>query len=163
MTTPRNSIFFNVRTDRQFRASTGLSLEEFNHLSVIFSKYYLPKTYFLSDTYSVGHVIQDPSEALFFILYFKKTYPTYDILGLSFGFSNKTAHDYVQKLKLILKQCLQEEETLPARVFENEEEQKEFFKNTKEIIVDATERMTQRPSNEDVQKERYSGKKNFTP
>ena len=28
MTTERNSIFLNVRTDRQFRASTGLSLEE---------------------------------------------------------------------------------------------------------------------------------------
>jgi hypothetical protein len=161
MNTNRVSIFSNVRTDREYRASTGLSISEFNNLLVIFSKYYQPKTYQLSETYTMGHAIQDPAEALFFILFFKKTYPTYDVLGINFGLSNKTAHQYVQQLKVILKQALAEEEVLPFRVFHTKEEQVSFFSTIEECIIDATERPTQRPSNEEVQKERYSGKKNF--
>ena len=159
MTNNRISIFLNVRNDRQYRASTGLSILEFNRLLSVFSSYYEPKTYQLSDTYSVGHIIQDPAEALFFILFFKKNYSTYDVLGLNFGMSNKTAHKYVQLLKVVLKQALNDEQVLPFRVFETEEEQVNFFSTIEECIVDATERPTQRPSNEQVQKERYSGKK----
>lgn len=72
MKSNRVSIFVNVRTDRGYKASTGLSINEFNRLLVIFSNYYQPKTYQLSETYTMGHAIQDPAEALFFILFLKK-------------------------------------------------------------------------------------------
>lgn len=91
----RNSIFHNVKDDRQFRASTGLSKEEFKKLSERFAQFYKPKVHQVTENYTIERTVQNPSEGLFFILYYKKNYPTFDILGLCFGFSNKTVHDYV--------------------------------------------------------------------
>jgi hypothetical protein len=123
----RNSIFHNVKDDRQFRASTGLSKEEFKKLSERFAQFYKPKVHQVTENYTIERTVQNPSEGLFFILYYKKNYPTFDILGLCFGFSNKTVHDYVKLFKGILHQCLSSEEMLPKRIFTDEKEMEEFF------------------------------------
>lgn len=159
----RLSIFRNVRNDRQFRASTGLSKEEFLRLGQSFSQLYKPELYQVTEDFSIGKSIQDPFEGLFLILYYKKNYPTFDVLGLCFGLSNSAVHKYVQMFKSILRQCLVSEDVLPKRIFANEQEMRDFFGSDTEILVDATERPTQRPNNEELQKERYSGKKKLIP
>lgn len=155
----RISIFENVKIDRAFRASTGLSKEEFFALGEKFKEFYKPQLYEINENFTIGKTIQNPLEALFLILYYKKTYPTFDNLGISFGISVKTAHQYVQELKVALQACLSKEEVLPKRIFANAEEMKSFFEDNKKIIVDATEIPIQRPNNEEVQKSAFSGKK----
>jgi len=49
-------------------------------------------------------LFQDAREALFFSLFYYKTYPTLQILGLLFGCSDKSAFEYLEYIKT----CLQE-------------------------------------------------------
>jgi hypothetical protein len=122
------SVFDNVKTDRAFRASTGLSKQEFFSLCEKFKDFYKPGwLYQITEHYTIGKIIQNPLEALFLILYYKKDYPTFDKLGISFGISVKTAHQYVQALKVALQACLSKEEVLPKRIFTEVEEMKSFF------------------------------------
>jgi hypothetical protein len=155
----RISIFENVKTDRAFRASTGLSKEEFFSLGEKFKDFYKPQLYHITENYTIGKTVQNPLEALFLILYYKKNYPTFDNLGISFGISVKTAHQYVQELKVALHACLSKEEVLPKRIFTDVEEMKSFFEDNEKIIVDATEIPIQRPKNEEIQESAFSGKK----
>lgn len=155
----RISIFENVKTDRAFRASTGLSKAEFFSLGEKFKDFYKPQLYQITEHYTIGKAIQNPLEALFLILYYKKNYPTFDNLGISFGISAKTAHQYVQELKVALQACLSREEVLPKRIFTDVEEMQSFFEDNAKIIVDATEIPIQRPKNEAIQESAFSGKK----
>ncbi len=60
----------------------------------------------------------------------------------------------------ILHDTLVENQLMPARHFENEEEFIAYFKKEKKLIFDATEFKIQRPADREEQKEMYSGKKN---
>lgn len=155
----RISIFDNVKTDRAFRASIGLSQKEFLSLGEKFKDFYKPELYQITESFTIGKTIQNPLEALFLILYYKKNYPTFDNLGISFGISLKTAHKYVQELKVALHDCLSREGVLPKRIFTDAEDMKAFFEDNKKIIVDATEIPMQRPQDEAVQEAAFSGKK----
>jgi hypothetical protein len=162
MESQRISIFTNVKTDRQFKSTTGLSKEEFNELSEKFGHYYTP--YVLVDIpegFGNENVFQDPSEALFFLLYHHKTTVTYDVLGINFGIGRSTAHDSVAFFKQILKLVLGNEGALPKRLFADAEELEAYFSDVPDLLVDATETPTQRPDNQEEQEERYS-KKNIS-
>ena len=50
---------------------------------------------------------------------------------------------------------------LPKRIFSNAKDFESYFLNVPDILIDATESPTQRPDNEDEQKDRYS-KKNIS-
>ena len=52
---------------------------------------------------------------------------------------------------------------MPKREFKNAAEFAEYLKNEKTLIFDGTEQGTQRPSDNEAQKENYSGKKRATP
>jgi len=43
---------------------------------------------------------------LFFVLFYLKTYPTFDVLGFHFGLSARHAHDHVEFLMRILERAL---------------------------------------------------------
>jgi hypothetical protein len=64
--------------------------------------------------------------------------------------------------KSILKTVLQDEGVLPERSFENWQQLEEALKNVPLLRIDATERPTQRPQNEQQQKGQCSGKKQHT-
>ena len=62
------SIYTNLRTERQYRASTGLSEQTFNQLFEQFKRFYVPKKGNSASPYEP--LFQDAREALFFILFY---------------------------------------------------------------------------------------------
>lgn len=159
----RISIFANAKTERVYKASTGLSISEFNELALDVASYYdpiLPQD--VIEPYGTASSIEDAKELLFLVLYHHKTAVTYDVLGLSFGISNGVAFNYVQLGKQILKTVLTQKDCIPKRLFTNKAEFDAYFQDTAELRIDATECPTQRPVNQVDQEARYTSKKNIT-
>lgn len=153
------SIYHNLKSTRSYTASTGLTQQEFEELAEDFCKIYQVAEHSFPKNFGNQPAFLDGKELLFMLLFYKKVYPTFDILGLSFGVSNATAHTYIQLAKSILHAVLARQNVLPKRVFKNAEEFEEFFKEVDELLIDATERPIQRPANQEVQEESYSVKK----
>lgn len=156
------SIYQNLRKDVHYKAATGLSLAEFDALFLVFADFYTPKLLPLYDGPPLP-VLTDKREALFFILYYYKTYPTLQNLGLSFGISNSAASKYLDLLKPCLKAALQQQHLLIKRVFTGQQEFDTLFEGVTELFFDVTEVPIERAANQDIQKLHFSGKKNFTP
>ena len=157
-----NSIYRNCQTDRQYRASTGLSRIEFDTLYTSFQKFYTPKT---ANPYAKTNqpVLTDKREALFFILHYYKAYPTLQNLGMYFGMSDFAASSYLELLKPCLKAALQEREGSIARLFTGQQHFNEVFAGVQDIFIDVTEIPIERASLQEVQQAHFSGKKNFIP
>lgn len=115
-----------------------------------------------------SHVIQSNSplptvaERLFFILCFLKNNPTQEYLAACFDMSQQQCGQWIHTLTEVLRIALNEAGMLPATTM------KEFKKLLDErggadtvhkLIHDGTEREIPRPSDPDLQREYYSGKK----
>lgn len=154
------TIFFNVKTDREFSATTGLSKVEFHELAYVFEEV---EGSLKSERLATGgrkEALSDGAVRLFFILYYLKTYPSFDVLGLSFGIDASTAERYVQQLLPVLQKTWQQLQRLPARKAEEITLLASFLGKVDTILVDATERPVARPKEELEQQGKYSGKKN---
>jgi hypothetical protein len=158
----RASIYHNAKNDRQYSASTGLKIAEFEKLFKVFEEYFNPKKTLLIGK-SKQPVFQDKREALFFILYYFKTGLTYQVLGLSFGISDVSAISYVELLKPVLKTALRKLEVLPKSLFQNQVDFEKAFEGVEDIFIDCTEIPVARADEYEKQEEFYSGKKNNTP
>ena len=98
--------------DRQYKALIGLNKEKFNGLAVVFGEcdlsikeeYYQKFVEYYNRKPSSGGnpIFKSPAEKLFFILYYLKNYPTFDVLGFSFNCSGKTAHQNLYKYLPVL-------------------------------------------------------------
>ena len=152
------SIYHNTSNDRQYRAATGLGKQQFEELFSVFEPLYTPKT---ANPYTDDKkpVLTDKREALFFILHYFKAYPTLQNLGIYFGFSDYAASTYLDLLKPILKAALERLANVRTAVFKNQQEFDKAFEGVEEIYIDVTEVPVERPQNNDLQKEKYSGKK----
>jgi hypothetical protein len=104
-----------------------------------------------------SHILKSSKEKLFFVLYYLKTYPTYDVLGVEYGMNRSNAYRNVQRYLMALKLALQEEGALPISSLA---ELHEKVEDVELIIVDGTEQRRNRPKNKEKQKQYYSGKKN---
>lgn len=155
-----STIFINLRTDRQYKASTGLSLVEFDHLYVLFDPYYVPKEQ-LAHLAGTPVLLSDKREALFFILHYLKAYPTLQNMGLYFGMSDSAVSAFINLLKPCLKAAVQQQTGIIKRIFTTQQEFDEAFEGVEDIFIDATEIPIERAANEQVQREHYSGKKTF--
>lgn len=157
----QHSIYYNARTDRQYKAATGLSMAEFEALFLLFAPLYT-----LKSSVTVGGqkepVFTNKKEALFFVLYAHKAYPTLQNLGLCFGISDATASRYLDRLKPCLKAALRQQNPALRRVFSTQAEFDTAFAGVTDIFIDVTEIPVERAENYEVQKNHYSGKKNFT-
>lgn len=153
------TIFDNVRTNRQFAATTGLSKKQFDHLKIHYKK---TEDNLFSDQLvkrELSEYLSNSEVRLFFILFFLKTYPTNDVLGVNFGMDGSTALRMIEKLAPILEHCLKEISALPARSFVDSQTMEKALAHCEQLLLDATERGVQRPVNQEKQKEVYSGKK----
>lgn len=159
------TIYTNLLTDKQYKAATGLSKEQFEELFQTFGPLYEPKKpanpYAKTD--SRNPVLTDKREALFFILHYLKAYPTLQNLALYFGFSEYAASQYIDRIMPVLKEALNRKTNLKTSVFKNQKEFDRAFSGVDEIYVDVTEVPVERPSDKQVQQSRYSGKKNSIP
>lgn len=155
--------------DRQYKALVGLNKKDFNELTVVFSeceqraiaKYYQEFESFYDRKPSPGGTpkFKTPSQKLFLVLFYLKTYPSFDVLGFTFNCSGKTAHENLYKFLPILEAALGELKVLPKRTFNSVDEFIEFTKFNQDIIIDATERIHHRKKNQQEQKKYFNGKK----
>lgn len=158
-----NTIFENVRTDRQFSATTGFDKVQFYDLVFEYDetehqfleKGLLPSTF--------PKTLQKVEERVFFTLYYLKVYPTLDVLGICFGLDAATAEAFLSKSLFLLEKTLLRLKMLPAREFADHKQLQKALVGFEKLIVDATERRTERPENEADQSDAYSGKKKPIP
>ncbi len=153
-----SSIYHNARTERQYKAATGLSPTEFEALYIIFKDLYTPKQ--PAPYSSFLPVLTDKKEALFFILHYYKAYPTLQNLGMYFGLSDSAASQYLELLKPCLKAALQQQKVMAKRLFTGQKDFEQTFAGVQDLFIDVTEIPIERAVNQDIQRNQYSGKKN---
>jgi hypothetical protein len=153
----------DLTTERQWRSATGLTKEKFELLLIFFQKAYenlYGKTIQERTSESPNNpTMTSYSELLFFTLFSLKSGLTYDLLGFVSGIDGSNAKRNQTMGIEILKTALSEIGVLPKRNFISVEEFKTYFEEHKTLILDATEQRVQRPQDDEVQKEFYSGKK----
>ena len=166
--TERNKILYslNVRDDRQLTALIGLSVREFQCLLPVFEESH--KKLKLEE-YNNGTLKRKPGggskgklntteRKLFFILFYMKTYPTFDVLGHKFNLDRSRAYRNVHALTPVLKSALLNLGVLPAREFATPYDLRKEFNTVTDLFIDATERCHFRDKDYKKQKKKYSGK-----
>lgn len=97
---------------------------------------------------------------LFFILFYCKVYPSFDVLGLLFGLSVGNAHDRIERYLPVLERAFSKMNVLPSQEIKTPQEMHELIDKYDKLIIDCVETPCVRPKADDKQKEYYSGKKN---
>ena len=161
-----------IRDNRQIKALTGLSQDQFDHLLPFFRNIYevtQQKTY--EEGIESGTRRRKPgggskgklptmADKLQFVLYYYKTYPTFDVLGTQFGMARSKAHENLHKLSPLLYDTLVHLDLMPYRELSTPEELKTALQGEDRLLIDATERAYNRSQDDAKQREHYSGKKN---
>jgi hypothetical protein len=160
-----------LKSVRLIRATTGLSVPEFNQLAQSFGQE-IQRERWIRYARGVkqgkrerkpggGRIgnLRSFADKLFLVLFYFKCYPTFDVLGLLFDLNRSNAHRNVQKLTQILEKMLDKKMVLPKRKISTLDELFEIFPDVKDLFIDGTERPIQRPKDSEKQKENYSGKK----
>jgi len=161
-----------VRDDRQMKALTGLSQAQFDYLLPVFTDMYQAAQ---QHTYEQGVAsgtrrrkpgggskgkLSTMAEKLQLVLYYYKTYPTFDVLGQQFAMARSKANENLHKLSPILYDTLVHLELMPYREFATPEELKVALHGVDRLLIDTTERAYHRSADDAKQREHYSGKKN---
>ena len=141
-----------IRDDRQMKALTGLSQDQFDHLLPVFRDMYQSSQ---QKTYEEGRAsgtrrrkpgggskgkLPTMAEKLQFVLYYYKTYPTFDVLGTQFEIARSKAHENLHKLSPILYDTLVHLDLMPYRELSTPEELKAALHGDDRLLIDATER-----------------------
>lgn len=155
----------DIRNGRIMKALTGLTKDQFNKLLETFKSTYRDlyggPSSMTSDPAFPGH-LSSFEHRLFFVLFYLKNYPTYDVLGHFFGFSGGHAFDHLEALLPILQASLARLKALPERSVKTVVALDKLLEKQPTIVIDGTERATLRPQDKTQQEQRYSGKKNAT-
>lgn len=155
-----------LRQDRLLRATTGLNRKAFETLVIKFEEVYqaFERGSKKSRKRKIGAgrkaLLSQEREKLFYILFYFKCYPTFDLASVLFDFDRSQAYRWVHRLQPILEKTLGEKQVLPLRKLSSIDEFIEHFPLVKKVIIDGTERPICRPQDRERQKENYSGKKN---
>mgnify|MGYP000851329775 FL=1 len=148
-----------LSNDRTSQASIGLTKAVFEHLVPQFEEALKKCT--RKNPYRGGRAdrLKTSRSKLFFILFYLKNYPTYDVLGVQFGLHRSCAFRKVNRYMQALKIALKNSGSLPAETIEELNKQ---IRGIGLVIVDGTEQRKNRPKDREKQKNYYSGKKNAT-
>lgn len=160
-----------IRDDRQMRALTGVTLEQFEILLEMFTEVYQARQEQAYEEAAAAGLRQrrpgggrkgalpTARDKLFFLLYYFKVYPTFDVLGSHFGMARSKANENLHKLTPIFYQTLVGLDVMPYREFATPDELLEALDGLETILVDVTERAHRRPQDDERQRAQYSGKK----
>jgi hypothetical protein len=152
-----------LKQDRLLRALTGLNRKAFEALLGEFSPLYEQTRQSQPRQRAVGGGrkarLLGSQEKLFFILFYFKCYPTFDLAGIIFDLHRSQAHEWMHRLQPILEETLGKKMVLPERKLDSIEAFLERFPEVKRVMIDGTERPIQRPQDPEAQKANYSGKK----
>ena len=157
-----------IYDERQLKAITGLSIEQFCTILPIFDRFFIEEKEnnkedkIKPENGSIGK-LETSTDKLIFFLYYLKCYPTFDQLGFNFNMNKSCAHTWLYKIFPIFTETLSYLNVLPQTEFETPEEMKAVFKGIDSLIIDVTERVIQRPEDATKQVDHYSGKKKDTP
>lgn len=150
---------------RAIKALIGLSYQEFYDLVPVFEKslraFQMKKQNRKRKPGAgqKGHLPTTEAK-LFFILFYLKTYPTFDVLGFLSGKSRGRTCEYVHIYTKVLAKVMKTKGASPQRRIGNIDEFLRLFPAVKDVFLDGTERKIQRPKKN--QRKQYSGKKKMT-
>jgi hypothetical protein len=162
----------HIRDERQMKALTGLSQAQFDSLLPVFRDIYRAAQQHAYEKGSQSGTrrrrpgggskgkLPTMVEKLQFVLYYYKTYPTFDVLGTQFTMARSRAHENLHKLSPMLYDTLVHLELMPYRELATPEELKAALQGVDRLLIDATERAYHRSQDDAKQREHYSGKKN---
>jgi hypothetical protein len=152
-----------LKRDRLLRALTGLNRKAFEELLATFGPLYDQTCQTQPRQRAVGGGrkarLLGNQEKLFFILFYFKCYPTFDLAGIIFDLHRSQAHEWMHRLQPILEKTLGQKMVLPERKLDSIDAFLERFPEAKRVMIDGTERPIQRPQDTEAQKLNYSGKK----
>jgi hypothetical protein len=152
-----------LNCSRLLKALTGVTKSEFDILLPTFTRLLIEKATSKPRQRAFGggdkSLLETPAHKLFYILFYIKVYPTYDVAGAFFGAVRSAAFAWTQKYLPILEKTLGHTVEMPKRQIHSVEEFMRAFQDVKDIFVDGTERPMQRPKSYKSQKKKYSGKK----
>lgn len=156
------------QNSKLFIAMTGLTYIEYEELFPYFQKawdQYVQEEYIGRQNrirhYGGGReesTLVDIHDKLLFILYYIKVYPLQEIIAYEFGMSQSAANVWIHVLSSVLINTLEQGGHLPER---NPQELQTLLaaETDRRYAIDGTERRIQRPKDDEVQEEYYSGKK----
>jgi hypothetical protein len=156
-----NRVFKN---DRLMRSLTGMNLAAFDQLLPSFRAAYAaahPLSPSRQRKPGAGRKsnLLEIEDKLFFVLFYFKCYPTFDLAGILFDFDRAQAHRWLHRLQPILEASLARELVLPKRQLHSLAEFISCFPDVERVILDGVERPIQRPQDPERQKRTYTGKK----
>jgi len=144
---------------------TTLRREEFEALSEFFEqswqdyirKYTLEgKPRNRSASIRSNTTLRTAEDRLLFILYHLKGNAIQQLMGITFEMTQAQVSLWIKLLSKLLRDSLEKQGYLPKR---KAEQLKKALEKESTVLLDATEREIQRPVDNEVQKEYYSGKK----
>ena len=145
------------------RALTGLNSKAFQSLLLTFTQVYEQTLRDKPRQRSVGGGrkarLRTFEHKLFYILFYFKCYPTFDVAGILFDIDRSQAHHWAHRLQPILEAALGEKKALPERQINSVQAFIERFPGVERVVMDGTERPIKRPTDSEKQKLNYSGKK----
>jgi hypothetical protein len=154
-----------LENDRLLRAVTGLNRKAFDQLCEVFGAAYQEELEGEAKPRKRARGggrkarLRSIEAKLFFILFYFKCYPTFDVLGFLFDLERGRSNRWVHRLQRLLETALGKKMVLPERKIESIEQFLERFPDVKTVIIDGTERPVQRPQAAQQQQDCYSGKK----
>lgn len=157
---------YRPRDDREWKATLGVDNQMFIRLTSLFERAYIELR-----KASLDQVIKENPNGhkfhfktyenlLFFVLFCLKTSMTFDVIAFIFKMDLANAKRNFNTAIDILHYCLDIENLLPKRTFDCPDEFSYYFNggiNT--IIFDGMEQLIQRPSDYEIQRLYFSGKK----
>lgn len=156
-----------LKSERQWRSSTGLKEPQFrilvSHFGEAYEQIFGESLSERKSNSSQESVFKTYEELLFFVLFSLKSGLTYDVLGFVFGLDGSNAQRNQKSALPVLRLALSNVGVMPARSFSSVKDFEAWFSEDGVLILDGTEQRSQRPKDNEVQKEAYSGKKNRTP
>jgi len=163
-------IYVNIKRDRgKFLALTGLTVKEFNSLLPVFAEVYRKRYAGRKNlagrkrTRAIGGgrhgQLASMEQKLLFVLVYQKTYPLQVVQGELFGMSQSGANRWLHCLLPILQEALKVMGVAPERDGRQFAQAEKQHKESRDYIIDGTERRRLRPKNREKQALHYSGKK----
>lgn len=154
-----------LKQDRLLRALSGLNRKAFNELSVDFAATSKHSKRFPQQPRKRGEGggrkarLLRVEEKLFFILFYFKCYPTFDVAGDLFELDRSQTNRWMQRLQPVLEAALSKKMALAERKLESLEQFLQRFPEVGEVMIDGTEPPIQRPQDPEEQRLNYSGKR----
>jgi hypothetical protein len=152
-----------LENQRLCRAILGVSKREFDALLPVFAHVAREQAEHKKRERAVGGGsngnIKSPRKKLFFILWYLKVYPTFDVAAYVFSSSKSRTHWWAHTILPLLEKTLGRKVVLPKRRISTPEEFFAAFPEVKEAMLDGVERPTIRSKKDKTQRKHYSGKK----